>query len=138
MVLGMVTARAQYNLRTARRYFEERLKVGDYYAQGRNISGEFIGVGAERLGLSGRIRAEEFLALCDNMDPQTGKRLTVRTKSVREEDGASVANRRIFYDFTFSPPKSVSIAALVSGDGRLGHSHQRALKIALGELERFV
>ena len=134
----MVTARAQYNLRTARRYFEEHLKVGDYYAQGQNIAGEFIGVGAERLGLNGCIRAEEFLALCDNVDPRTGKRLTVRTKSVRVEDGASVANRRIFYDFTFSPPKSVSIAALVSGDERLGHSHQRALKVALGELERFV
>jgi conjugative relaxase-like TrwC/TraI family protein len=48
-----------------------------------------------------------------------------------------VANRRVFYDFTFSPPKSVSIAALVGGDPRIVAAHNDAVKVALKELEQF-
>jgi conjugative relaxase-like TrwC/TraI family protein len=48
-----------------------------------------------------------------------------------------VANRRVFYDFTFSPPKSVSLAALVRGDQRIVGAHNDAVKIALKELEQF-
>jgi conjugative relaxase-like TrwC/TraI family protein len=48
-----------------------------------------------------------------------------------------VANRRVFYDFTFSSPKSVSIAALVGGDQRIVAAHNEAVKIALKELEQF-
>ena len=50
---------------------------------------------------------------------------------------AKVANRRIFYDFTFSPPKSVSIQALIADDKRLLESHNRAVKIAVNELQHF-
>ena len=48
-----------------------------------------------------------------------------------------VANRRIFYDFTFSPPKSVSIQALVANDPRIVEAHQRATRVAVQELENF-
>jgi conjugative relaxase-like TrwC/TraI family protein len=47
------------------------------------------------------------------------------------------ANRRVFYDFTLSPPKSVSIVALVAGDGRVERAHERATVSALRELEKF-
>jgi conjugative relaxase-like TrwC/TraI family protein len=37
---------------------------------------------------------------------------------------------------TISPRKSVSLAALVEGDGRLLQAHDRAVEKALSELER--
>lgn len=79
----------------------------------------------------------EFLALCENQHPETGGCLTQRKNSVREQDGANKANRRIFYDFTFSPPKSVSVAALVGRDKRIIESHERAVRLALAEFEGF-
>ena len=50
----MVTAKTQYNLKNAEQYFEEHLCVGDYYKEGQRVSGEWVGVGAERLALSGK------------------------------------------------------------------------------------
>jgi hypothetical protein len=37
-------------------------------------------------------------------------------KTTRIQNGRTVADRRIFYDFTFSPPKSVSLAAFLGED----------------------
>src|SRR5437870_4885055 len=133
----MVTAKAQLNLRSAQNYFQEHLAVGDYYEQGQKVSGEWIGEGAKRLELSGVVRSEEFLALCDNQHPQTREKLTPRLNNTRRSKGQVVTNRRIFYDFTFSPPKSVSILALVAEDSRLIEAHHRALQIALQEFEQF-
>jgi hypothetical protein len=65
----VVTAKTQYNLKNAREYFEEHLCVGDYYQEGQRVSGEWIGLGAERLGLSGTVRADDFLRLCENQNP---------------------------------------------------------------------
>lgn len=48
-----------------------------------------------------------------------------------------MANRRVFFDLTFSPPKSVSIAALVFGDTRIVDAHRAAVKRAMNELEGF-
>ena len=59
----MVTAKTQYNLKNAEEYFEEHLAVGDYYDEGQRIAGEWIGLGAEPLGLAGKVRAEDFLRL---------------------------------------------------------------------------
>src|SRR5436190_5452866 len=42
-----------------------------------------------------------------------------------------------FLRFTFSPPKSVSIAALIAGDERIAESHERAVRVALAEFEMF-
>ena len=133
----MVTAKTQYSLANAQTYFSEHLAVGDYYKEGEKVAGEWFGVGAAALGLSGKVGEAEFLALCENQHPQTGDCLTPRKNSVREQDGEAKANRRIFYDFTFSPPKSVSIAALINGDERIVESHQRAVRVALTEFETF-
>lgn len=111
--------------------------MGDYYAEGQRVSGEWIGLGAERLGLSGEVRAEEFLRLCDNQHPETGEKLTQRIKTTRRDGEDIAANRRIFYDFTFSPPKSVSLAAFVGGDQRILEAHARAVRSALKEFEAF-
>ena len=47
------------------------------------------------------------------------------------------ANRRVFYDFTFSPAKSVSIAALIGNDRRIIEAHDEAVTVALRELQTY-
>lgn len=83
------------------------------------MSGEWFGVGTQRLGLSGKVRAEEFLRLCENQHPGTGEKLTQRLKTTRRDGDDIPANRLIFYDFTFSLSKSFSLAALIGGDKRI-------------------
>jgi conjugative relaxase-like TrwC/TraI family protein len=133
----MLTAKTQYNLTNAREYFEEHLCVGDYYDEGQRVAGQWIGVAAEQLGLSGKVRADDFLRLCENQHPATGETLTQRLNTLRMDDGKQTANRRVFYDFTFSPPKSVSVVALVGADARIIAAHKSAVRLALKELELF-
>ncbi|MGB8371190.1 MAG: MobF family relaxase [Verrucomicrobiia bacterium] len=135
----MLSTKTQCNLNNAEKYFKEHLQLGDYYSQENVVSGEWAGIGAERLGLTGRVKEDQFLKLCHNQNPQTGELLTQRMKTTRWDSDkmAEVANRRIFYDFTFSPPKSVSIQALIADDKRLLESHSRAVRIAVNELQHF-
>jgi conjugative relaxase-like TrwC/TraI family protein len=133
----VITAKTQHNLSNAKSYFAEHLAVGDYYQEGQKVAGEWFGLGAQSLGLNGVIREADFLALCENQNPQSGDTLTHRKNTFREQDGKTTANRRIFYDFTFSPPKSVSVLALLADDKRIIAAHQRAIQIALKEFETF-
>jgi len=133
----VLTAKTQYNLTNAREYFEEHLCVGDYYDEGQRVAGQWIGAGAEQLGLSGKVRADDFLRLCENQHPKTGETLTQRLNTVRMNDGKEAVNRRVFYDFTFSPPKSVSVAALAGADERIVAAHDQAVWSAMRELENF-
>jgi conjugative relaxase-like TrwC/TraI family protein len=94
------------------------------------------------LGLSGVTNEQEFLRLCRNIHPQTGERLTQRLNGKRitvdgEGNTHESANRRVFYDFTLSPPKSVSIAALVADDRRIIEAHDTAVKLALEQLQSY-
>lgn len=84
----MLTFTPQSNLRNAREYFENHLVVGDYYSQGQVVPGEWMGVGAERLGLAGIVGKDEFVALCENLHPVTGEQLTPLHKTTRKELGA--------------------------------------------------
>jgi len=133
----VITAKTQYNLKNAREYFEEHLCVGDYYNEGQRVAGEWSGLGAEQLGLSGKVRADDFLRLCENQNPSTGETLTQRLNTTRIEGGENAANRRIFYDFTFSPPKSVSLAGFLGKDERILEAHARAVRSAWREFEAF-
>ncbi len=86
--------------------------------------------GAERLGLTGEMsRRDQFHALCENQSPATGERLTPRS----QKEG----QRRVFYDFTCSAPKSVSVLAVTLDDQRLIEAHEAAAKLAFRELETF-
>jgi hypothetical protein len=96
IVRFIVTAKTQHNLKNAQEYFEEHLCVGDYYNQGQRVAGEWIGLGAEQLGLAGKFRAEDFLRLCENQHPATGEKLTPELKTTRIQNGGKVADRRIF------------------------------------------
>ena len=133
----MVTAKTQYSLKHAQEYFEEHLCVGDYYDEGQSVAGQWIGAGAEQLGLTGKIRADDFLRLCENQHPTTGETLTQRLNTTRTNGDENAANRRVFFDFTFSPPKSVSLAAFLGADGRILDAHARAVRCALQEFEKF-
>ena len=125
----MFTAVAQKNLGDAENYFDEHLSQNDYYAAGEIRPGQWIGAGAERLGLKGEVTREQFHALCENQNPETGERLTQR--QLKE------GQRRVFYDFTCSAPKSVSVLAVTLADERLVTAHEEATRIAFRELEAF-
>ena len=101
----MLAPKAQYNLGDAKKYFKEHLAVGDYYAEGQSIPGQWFGQGAADLGLSGITTSDEFTRLCENLHPQTGERLTLRQKTTRTEMNADGRNGRqpIAGCFTTSP-----------------------------------
>jgi conjugative relaxase-like TrwC/TraI family protein len=129
MLRRMFTAVAQKNLADAEKYFDEHLAQNDYYAAGEIRPGQWIGAGAERLGLKNVVTREQFQALCENQNPETSERLTQRQQ---KED-----KRRVFYDFTCSAPKSVSVLAMTLDDDRLVTAHEEATRIAFRELETF-
>ena len=98
---------AQVKPRTISRSHMER---SDYYmSDAQEMPGQWHGLGAELLDLKGTVDKERYFALCDNINPATGERLTPHTKG----------NRRILYDFTFDAPKSVSLAYELGGDERI-------------------
>jgi conjugative relaxase-like TrwC/TraI family protein len=125
----MFTAVAHKNLGDAEGYFDEHLSQNDYYAAGEIRPGQWIGAGAERLGLNNAVTREQFHALCENQNPETGERLTQRQRKEGQ--------RRVFYDFTCSAPKSVSVLAVTLADERLVTAHEEATRIGFRELETF-
>jgi conjugative relaxase-like TrwC/TraI family protein len=125
----MFSAKAQKNLADAEQYFDEHLAQNDYYAAGEVRPGEWIGVAADQLKLSGVVTREQFCRLCENQNPNTGERLTQRQQAENV--------RRVFYDFTCSAPKSVSVLAVTLDDQRLIEAHEEASRVAFRELETF-
>jgi conjugative relaxase-like TrwC/TraI family protein len=125
----MFSAVEHKNLAYARKYFDEHLVQNDYYAAGEIRPGQWIGVGAERLGLKENVTREQFHALCENQNPNDGERLTQRS----QKEG----QRRVFYDFTCSAPKSISVLAVTLDDQRLIEAHEEAARLAFRELETF-
>ena len=125
----MFTAVAHKNLADAEIYFDEHLAQNDYYAAGEIRPGRWMGAGAERLGLKDEVSRDQFHALCENQNPNDGERLTQRS----QKEG----QRRVFYDFTCSAPKSVSVLAVTFDDERLIVAHEEATRIAFRELETF-
>lgn len=125
----MFTAVAQKNLADAESYFDEHLAQNDYYAAGEIRPGQWIGAGAERLGLNNAVTREQFHALCENRNPNDDERLTQRQQKENQ--------RRVFFDFTCAPPKSVSVLAVTLDDQRLVEAHEESARIAFRELETF-
>jgi conjugative relaxase-like TrwC/TraI family protein len=130
----MIQTKIQFNLKNAKQYFREHLCAGDYYSEGHSTAGEWFGRGAEKLGLKGVVDEPAFVALCEGKHPETGLRLGQRLNSVRHEGDQVKANRRIFFDFTIAPPKSVSVVGLFQ-DARVLALHEQAVREAMLELE---
>ena len=91
------------------KYFNEMNALELYYSEGQEFTGNWVGEGAARLGLSGRVNAKTFRSLCENKHPETGEALTPITRT----------GRRIAQDHVFGVPKSVSLAYACTGDERI-------------------
>jgi conjugative relaxase-like TrwC/TraI family protein len=111
------------NSSAAKAYYQ----AGDYYAKS---IGDWLGRGAEMLGLRGEARKEDFFALCDNLDPRTGLPLTTYTR-----DG-----RRVGIDLNFNSTKSVGIVRELAGDDNQGDdrvetAHREAVAYSMRHVE---
>ena len=109
----------------AKNYHRQSLSREDYYSEGQEIRGEWYGVGAVKLGLSGPVTAEAYDALCDNKKPGMDERLTQRSGD----------HRTVGYDFNFHCPKSVSVVYEFTKDERLLDAFRLSVKQTMQELE---
>ena len=125
----LVMSRGALSAARAARYYAEKYSVDDYYSEGQQVAGEWFGKGAVALGLTGAVASQDFRAVLEGRDPQTGEVLVRRA--------ANRSERRAAWDATFNAPKSLSIQALAGGDGRLLDAHRSAVTRALSELEGF-
>src|SRR5258708_1711378 len=117
----MIRITQQDSAKDAKRYYA----TADYYSEGQELIGSWGGKGALRLGLQGAVDQFSFDRLCDNLDPGSGKPLTVRTRS----------ERTVGYDFTFSVPKSVSLLYAMSGDQDILDAFRGAVAETMLEIE---
>ena len=113
----------------AENYYER----DDYYTQGDTDDGKELksdsqwqGNGAANLNLSGPVDKAKFQQLLHGQTPD-GKPLHSRKINPDTHRAAT--------DYTFSAPKSVSIAALIQKDKRVIAAHDHAVKTALEVLE---
>jgi conjugative relaxase-like TrwC/TraI family protein len=95
------------------RYFDRELAVSDYFMKEPGI---WAGRGAERLGLHGPVERSQFVTLLRNENPATGKRLTARLNTSRQEDSERLSNRQVGYGLVFGVPKSLSIYLAITSD----------------------
>ena len=105
----------------AKSYFSS----ADYYSEGQELIGQWQGEGAKRLGLGGSVGAKDWDALCDNLHPKTGEKLTLRTKE----------QRRVGYDFNFHVPKSVSVLYGLTEDERLLDAFRDSVRETMQDME---
>ena len=107
----------------AKAYFKQTSYYGSSLA-------EWLGKGAETIGLSGAAKSDDFEKLCDNIDPRTGDLL----RPLAHEDG------RVGMDLTFNSTKSVGIVRELAGpdnagDPRVEDAHREAVKYVMDILE---
>lgn len=106
----MLIATQAKSIAGTEKYFDRVLTQGDYYL-GQEVNGAWRGEGAGLLGLEegASVKREEFHHLLAGLHPVTGEQLVQRLRK----------DRRPGVDFTYSVPKSVSIAWAVKKDERI-------------------
>nr|QVQ60230.1 conjugative transfer relaxase/helicase TraI [Enterobacter cloacae complex sp.] len=92
-----------------------------------SMEASWMGKAAELLGLEGPVDAKTFDDALAGFFPQ-GVDLS------RMSGGQNI--HRPGYDLTLSAPKSISVLGVVLGDSRILEAHQRAVGVAMGEIER--
>lgn len=97
----------------------------DYLSEGQELVGRWGGKAATILGLSGTVDKQSFDRLCDNLDPRSGNRLTLRSKS----------ERTVGYDFNFHAPKGVTAAYLLGDDQRVMDVFRASVDATMHEVE---
>ena len=109
----------------AKSYYAHGLSKEDYYSEGQEIVGAWGGRLAETLGLTGHVDKGAFDALCDNLNPATGDRLTARTDT----------GRTVGYDINFHCPKSVSILYALTQDETVLSAFRDAVRETMQDME---
>ena len=110
-------------------YFMDRRRKGvaDYYLiEEEQGIGYWGGRGANLLGLEGRLTESDFEALCHNQLPQR------RDESITKRNKPG---RRVGWDITFNPPKSVSLLWTATRDDRILEALQRAAEETMTSME---
>ncbi|MBU4610322.1 relaxase domain-containing protein [Achromobacter sp. GG226] len=108
----------------AKRYYVDQ--KDDYYSK--EGASQWHGKGAAALGLQGEVTPEDFVgALRGELAGKLSMPATTRKDS----------KARAGMDLTFSAPKSVTLQALLGGDGRVIAAHDRAVASALTEAESY-
>ncbi len=102
----------------------------DYYLAS---PGEWQGLGAAALGLTGTVQRDQFELVSNGFDPTTGK-LLVPGKEVTDQDGKTSIKKQAGNDLTFSAGKSVSIASVV--DPQIKKLHEKAVSRVVAYIEK--
>jgi conjugative relaxase-like TrwC/TraI family protein len=100
----------------------------DYYLNGPEAAGVWVGDGVRAVGLGGTVDALRLDRVLSGCAPVTGEPL-----------GRAVPRRVPGFDLTFSAPKSVSVLFGIGDDGVRGaiqHAHDQAVREALAYVER--
>jgi conjugative relaxase-like TrwC/TraI family protein len=112
------------NAKAAETYYSK--SDGGYYLAGNDLRREWVGTGAEQLGLSGTPDFDQFKRLIRGHDPHTGNQLTAKL----------IEHRIPAWDVTASIPKGVTIA-LESGDTRIQDALWAAARETVVDLEQY-
>src|SRR6202789_3885381 len=123
----------------AREFTSERQ---NYWSRDQQGHSEWQGSLAKEWGLGGNVGAEEFARLSEGRHPESDAQLVkhqpARTYENQYGKQITSSEHRAAWDATFSAPKSVSLTALVGGDEAVRHAHRESVKVALGEMEKYV
>lgn len=122
----MITVKAQKSVRAAAEYFKAHFKDSSYHLGNPERQGRWFGKLADELGLAGEVEKRSFENLAAGRHPATSVLISQRNRT----------GRIAYFDFVCSAPKSVSIMALVAGDGRVAEAHQASALAAFSFLER--
>jgi conjugative relaxase-like TrwC/TraI family protein len=114
------------------RYYLEKVAEGaeDYYSGEGEAPGQWLGDGAENLGLSGTVEPDQLVAMLTGRHPATGEPL-----GLRHVDGGAVPG----FDLTFSAPKSVSLSWALGGPpvgAQVSEAHAEAVKAGVDYLQQ--
>lgn len=99
--------------------------------------GNWIGTGAQMLGLPQQVSAQEFRAIRRGEHPETGESLRVRRivdRHYHKPWGLETYRARELYDLTISAPKSVSVQNII--DPRMADAHNLAVAGLRHEMEQ--
>ncbi|MES3022795.1 MAG: MobF family relaxase [Pseudomonadota bacterium] len=114
--------------RGAESYYENE---DDYYTE-EDHKGLWEGKGAALLELGGGVDRETFKNLLDGVLPNGQQ---IRKRMTHKQGTGKESAPRLGIDFTFSAPKSVSIAALLNNDAAIVRAHDHAVRSAIAMLE---
>jgi conjugative relaxase-like TrwC/TraI family protein len=113
-------------------FSQDGLSQADNYYVGEKATAVWQGKGAELLGVDGKsVKREDFIAFLE------GKLKNPANGQIQDlADNQRGSQRRLGYDLTIAPPKSVSIVGLVGNDERVVASHLAANERAMQWLEK--